>query len=710
MITRDQLVPLIKAHRKQSLGSDDGDLSNQRAEALDHYHGRPYGDEQEGRSQVVSRDLSETLDWVVPAIIKILMQSGSLVNFTPVGEDDEEKAEQESEMVNHAILKDNNGFLVIHDAIKDCLLLKNGYIKHYWDTSEIVREREYQNLTDEQMVMLYNELEETGAEVEILEKETTERQEQDQETGEDIIVDSNTYLKIRTTTKVNKVRLEAVPPEEVRVSKSCRGSLQESPFVEHETTKTRTGLIEMGMPEDFVRGLPSINDRQDQETTARDSVSDETDGITGLTVDRSMDEIKYTEAYIWVDLEDSGKAQLRKIVTVADRIPPGDEWIEVIDCVPMTQLVSKRIPHRHVGESLDDDLCDLQRIKTVLMRQLVDNTFATNNQQFIVNNRVHLPDFMISLPGGFKRVKDDQPVNGAVEPLITPPILNQLLPTIEYIDSVKQNRTGIDGVTTGVDPDVLKQTTKGAFLQNVTNATQKVEMLARMIAETGIKELAIRVHELLLKNQSSARVIKIRGKYVPVNPEEWKERTDLDISVGLGTGTEEEKRNKLMVIASYQEKLAEFGLISPQNAYNLFREITKTMGFPTPEKYILDPSGPEYKEAMEAQQKAAAEQVNPLAEAEQVKAQAQIQVEQMKAQVNLMLEQAKLKNEQEITTLKAMLQQQQKQAELAQKEAIEIAKLEVQAFLEGFKIDLGKQGIGAELAPGTIEIGSPQGA
>ena len=687
-MNKDELLSIIQANRRESLGHEDGQLSVDRAKAMDHYHGRPYGNEKSGRSSVVTKDLSETVDWMMPSIMDVFVRAGTLVEFVPTGEEDEEAAQQEAEYINHLIMVKNDGFLELHDWFKDALILKNGYIKHWWDESEEIENEEYEGLSSDDLMLLMQEF--GDAEVEIKSHEV------------EIVNDVETYsVELQIKRKVSRLMIQAVPAEEVRVSKRCRGNLQQSPFTEHVTQKTRTELIEMGMDKDFVAGLASVSDENnDLEEYARDSIANESDDYN-LSFDRTMDEIEYCEAYIRVDYDGDGVAELRKVITVADKIPPGEEWNEPVDAVAITSITPKRVPHRHVGESLDDDLDDLQEIHTTLTRQLLDNVYRTNNTEYIVNSRVHQPDFMQSLPGGIKRILDDGPVSGCVEPVQTTPIVGQLLPAIDYVEGLKENRTGVSRSSNGLDPDVLKQSTEGAYIESLNKASRKVEMIVRMFAETGVKELVRQVRALVAKHQNKEEIVKLSGKYVPINPRDWKNRTDMRVKVGLGNGTEEDKRNRLMLIASLQEKLAAYNLVSPQNAINLFKEISNTLGFNAPEKYIVDINSPEYQQMSQPQS-------NPLAEAEQVKAQAAMQIsqikEQNKSQIEAMKQQSKAEmellkqqNQIEIDRIKEQAKLMNDEADRKSREAIETAKLEFQAMMEGFKVDIGEPGLGAEL-------------
>lgn len=691
-----ELVALITAQRRESLGVDDGELSNERAEAYDRYHGRPYGNEVKGRSSVVSKDLAEAVDWCMPAIMKVFTKSGSVVEFMPVGEEDEELAKQETDYTNHEVMQKNPGWLVLFDAIKDALILKNGYVKHYWAVEEEIREESYTGLTWEAFQLLENNLSIGNKEVEIIGQEVV----LDEATGIELI---DVELKIKE--KKGRLVVEAVPAEEIRVSNRCKGSLQDSPFTEHVTKKYRSDLIEMGMDAEFVNSLAAYTDDSDTDTesNARDSVSDESEYETTSYTDRSMDEIEYCEAYLRVDYDGDGIAELRKVVTVANQLPEGDEWNEVIESVSLTSFQAKRIPHRHVGESLNDDLEDIAEIKTTLTRQLLDNIYRTNDNQWVVNERVNIEDFLQSLPGGIKRVEGMEPVNGSVMPVQTTPIINHLLPAIGYIDDVKESRTGVSRASTGLNPDILQNTTKGAYIENLNRASQKVEMMIRLLAETGVKELIRECHNILVRHQDFKSVVKLRGKYVPIDPTSWRERKDLIVKVGIGSGTEEEKRQKMMIISELQDKLLPQGLIGPEQSKAMFDEISDSLGLVNPDKYAMAPGSDSHLKYLEYRAKMAQQQqqTNMLADAEKVKGMFEIEKTKFSMQIKAMqerhdneLELLKLEqkafNEQEQRNFEAQLEK----AKLESKEAIEAMKAEVQLFIEGTKADLGPEGFG----------------
>lgn len=702
------LIALIRAHREDSLGGEGGELASQRADAMDHYQGRPYGNEQEGRSAVVSRDLAESVDWALPAIMRLFTHTGQIVVFDPVGPEDEKQAEQESDYVNQIIMKDNNGFMLLHDVFKDAMILKNGYAKHFWEVSEKVEEEDYTGLPMEGVQKLFDEIEGYGGTYKIKGQDSRVVPIPGMEQGNEAqqIMTPQTIelfdLKLQVTTKCGKLVCLAVPAEEVRVSKRCRGSLQESPFTEHVTKKTRSELIEMGMSQDFVYGLPATSgEDNDTERLARDSVTDESTAEVGSTFnDKSMDEIEYCEAYIRVDYDKDGVAELRKIVSCANRIPPGEQWNEAIEAVPMTSFVMKRVPHRHVGQSLDDEMADLQEIKTTLHRQGLDNLYITNNQRMGVNELVNLKDLGSSTPGGVVRNKGTGPVGANMMPLPVAPILNQLLPMIDYWDKVKETRTGIRPGS-DLDPDTLQDVTKGAFLEHMNRASQKVEMIARLLAD-GVREMVLQCHGILIRHQDIPRKVQIKGSWTDVNPREWKRRTDLTVRVGIGAGNEEEKRQKISMLAQFQGQLMQAATSAPPpvyaKMYALFEDLAKSLGFEVPEKYAIAPNGPEYAQMQQQKQSGPPPEVM----VEQMKAQAQGQIEQQKAQTTMQIEQAKLQQQGQLEQARMSMQAdvdrnrqeveaQQQQAKMSMERELAMFKAQIQADLEREKLQMQQQ-------------------
>jgi len=686
-VNKSDLLGAINALSRDSLGGNNTELASDRADAMDHYAGRPYGNEQDGRSAIVSRDLAETVDWIMPSLMRTFFQSGLPVEFDPVSKNDEKLAEQESDYVNYVITKKNNGFMVFYDWFKDALLLKNGYVKTYAEEKEITFVETYENLTEDQITLLFQELEEKDIGYEVINQEEKSTV---NEHGEVATFD----IKVRLTEKKNEIKIEAVPPEELRISKRCKGDLNSADYVEHFTEKTRTDLIEMGMKEDFVNGLPGAtqtHEDTDQQTRARSTIDDDYDEYQ--VADESMELVEFRECYVYVDYDDDSKAELRKVIIVGNEIPDGDEWNEEVDSQPFSYITPKRMPHRHIGESLDDDLKDLQEIKTALQRGMLDNTYGLTNTEWLVNERVNLDDFLQSKPLGVKRVMDKQPVGGSAEPVIKPNILDKVLPCIDYIDQTLVQRTGVKPSVTGMNPNALQEVREKPFLEALSNANAKIEMIARLFAEIGVKDLVLKVHANIIKYVDKAEYVRLRGEYTPINPREWKNRIDLTVNVGLGTGTRDEIKGNALALGEVQKQMGEVGLVEPKHAYNTFVKFCKSIGELNPSKYATDPDSPEYQEKQKNKQPP----VNQLAEAEQVKGKFMAEIAQMKEQAKSQAAQQKMQLE--FMTKKSDLQASLvvAQANNESKENIAILNAEIQALVAGFNADIGQPGLGEEL-------------
>jgi len=678
MKTEKELLSIIASHEKQGIGGDTGELAAERVQALDRYFGRPYGNEMDGRSKVVSNDVRDAVNWIMPSLLRVFLSSDDILRFDPTGPEDADQADQESDYVNHVVMKENNGFCVLHDWFWDALTLKNGYVKRWWNVEEEVTHESYTGLSPDEVALLIQEIESTGDDIEVVGQESRPT-----ELGE--VYD----IKLRRTQKHGKVVLEPVPPEEVVIASNARNNIQDSGFLQHVTLKTRSELIEMGLKKDFVDEL-ATHTTEDMESQTRNTSTDEY--ARADNPDRSMETIEYKETYVRIDADEDGIAELRCIKIVGNRIPDGDEWNMEIDEIPFSYLTPYRLPHRHVGMSVADELEDLAEIKTALIRGTLDNTYQLVNSEWLVNERVNLSDFLQSRPNGVKRISGREPIGDAAYPVAKQPIIQHVIPVLDYMDTLKETRTGVGRNVMGLDADTLKKTTEGAARQALQQANQKIEMIARIFAETGVKDLALAVHALLIKHQDKPKVVRLRNNWVQVNPQEWKTRNNMTVSVGLGTGSQEEVRQNLMALGQIQQQAAQAGIVLPKNVYNLATQAAKAFGFKQEGEFFSDPESPEVQQFMQQQ----GQQSNPLAEAEQIKGQFKMQAEQMATQFKQMLESAK----------------QQFEAYKFEKEyALEVAKAEIDANAKMVPADLGQPGIGTETqAPGmSMSIKELQG-
>lgn len=659
-MTEEELLALIGQYERASLGSSVAagpsvggnihpagqemtTLEIDRYNALNAYYGRPMGNEVPDRSQVVLPELRDTIEWIMPTLMRMFVGSGKPVQFDPEAPGDEDQAEIETEVVNHVFMKQNDGFFVLHDMFKDALLLRNGYVNSYWKKTKKSTVETYSGLDENAVTMLFQ----TDDELEVLEQEERPLDvpmppappPQPGQPPQPMPPAPTVFdLKLRRISKVGRVVVECVPPEEMRVSPEARRGFDESPFVMHQRQVPRTELIEMGFDRELVDSITAAKpDWLNLIALARNEVTDQLSEAD--PPDAASQEIELRTAYIRVDFDGDGEAELRRVVVGGNRILDNEEVEEVSFsyCSPI------RMPHRHVGISYYDLLNDLQVIKTTLFRQALDNLYLSNNQRTAINRHlVSLDDLLISRPGGVVRV--DGPVGDNIVPLVQPSnLMEQILPAMEYIDLQREMRTGIGKDTMGVDADALQDVTKGGQLAAMSAAAAKVELVARLLAE-GVKDVFGKIHRLLIRHQDKALTLKLTNRWVEVDPSQWRERSQVNVNVGLGSGNREEARANVAMLSQAQQQLAPFGLVGPKQAYATFKQMSHLLGFENPTQFAMDPDSPEYQQ-FQAQHKP---QPNP-----------QVQVAQIRAQAD----QAKIQGEQQIEGMRLHAQAQQVQAQ-----------------------------------------------
>ena len=451
-MTKRELSAHLEQEISSALGYKDGKLTEQRSDALDRYYGKRYGNEQEGRSQIVTRDVADVIEWIMPSLMKIFTSGDKVVQFEPQGPEDIEMAKQSTDYINYVIMRQNPGFSILYQWFKDALLQKNGIVKHYWDdTSETLKET-YKNLTEEEFTAL---LMDDGVDV----KQHTENiNESGQPPSHDVVV-NRTYDD-------GQVRIEAVPPEEFLIDKYAK-TIDTARFVAHRVKRTKSELIQQGYPKSKIDNVFN-NDEANYKAERLSRFSHEQDNSPEGDID---DGIWVTECYLRVDYDNDGIAELRKVTKVGDELLDN----EAVDSVPFSSLTPIPMPHKFYGLSIYDLISDLQLIKTTLMRNLLDNMYLTNNGRYeVVEGQANLDDLMTSRPGGIVRVRTP----GAVNPLGTPQLDQNSFNMLGYLDSIREERTGVSKNSMGLSDGALKshQTATGVG-QVMTAAQQKIELI-----------------------------------------------------------------------------------------------------------------------------------------------------------------------------------------------------------------------------------------
>ena len=660
-----ELKGTITRETTDALGYQNGKLVQERSLALDYYNSEPFGNEVEGRSQVISSDVLEAVESVLPSLLRIFTAGDDIVKFEPVGPEDEEASKQATEYINHIIFKQNDGWKIFYTWFKDALIQKNGFIKHYYKYEDEFLKESYKGLTEiEYQALLIDDAVEVVDVEEVIEdkKVMTEQ-------GE--MTDTQTVFNVDVKRKSSsgKICIENVPPEEMLLSKRCK-NIADAPFVAHRIKKTVSDLIGEGYDRKKIEDIPSYaNSTWNEETLSRNLFDEES--YMDENADPSMREILYTECYLRTDIDNDGVAELIKVCTVGDTNEILD--VEEISYIPFSTITPIINPHRLFGMSVADLVMDLQQIKSVLLRQLLDNAFLMNNSRVLaVDSQVNLDDLLQSRAGNIVRVKSPN----AVVPLQAQNFMQEGLAMMEKVDQIKEQRSGISRMQQGLDPNTIQKshTTATGVKEAMQSAGQRIETIARVFAETGIKDLMNCLLKLTTQYQDYKKVIKIRNNYVPIDPREWKNKFNLTINVGLGTGSHEQRLQILGQILGIQEKIMMSGskLANEQNIYNTLERMVHNAGFKSPQEFFTNP------ETLPPEQPKDPMQENPLL----IATQQQIQADREKNIAELQLKKEKMEAELE-------LKKQEQVAELELKKQEMIAELQMEREKMNRKAQMG---------------------
>jgi len=597
-----KLRSLLSNQIDNALGYLGGHLSQSRRKSLEYYLGDKLGTEIDGRSQVVSTDVSDTIESILPNLLRVFTASDNVVRCDPVTAEDVPLAEQASAYLNHVFYKENNGFQLLYNFFKDALIEKNGFLKIYYDESETVEHETYKNLTKAEK----DALNDTKDDIEEVEEEVFEDEsakedyekliEQYEARGVDVSQvqkpDFTLYnCKIKRTKKAGKVKIESVPPEEFLISRNAK-SIDDADFVSHKVLMSRSDLVAMGYDEEEVNSLPkSDEDIFNTEEIVRSRNIDEFN-IDSAT-DKSTEKVLIYESYVRYDFDEDGIAELRKIISAGDS---GSMVLENMPCdnIPFVTITPIPMPHRFYGRSISELVEDIQLMKSTVMRQLLDNMYLTNNNRVaIMDGMVNMDDLLTTRPGGVVRTK--QPPNQVMQPLQAQPISNQAFPMLNYLDTVREARTGITKSAQGLDADTLNSKTATGVNALMTQTQMRSELIARIFAETGVKDLFRKIFELMIKYQDKEKIVMLNNQYVPVRPTEWKDKFNINIVVGLGTGSKEQQIMMLNNILERQLQAfqlqggKEMPMVTLKNMYNTLSKIIENAGLKNVESYFVNP-------------------------------------------------------------------------------------------------------------------------
>jgi hypothetical protein len=641
-----------------------GELQKERAKEMDYYLGREFGNEVPNRSSVVSRDVADSIEWIKPGLLRVFTSGDDVVNFDPRGPEDIEQAQQETDFVNFIITQKNNWFNTAYVWFTDALIQKNGYVKAYWDERVETEKETYQGLTQDQFALIAQD-----PEVEIL-SAVTRVEEYPVQTPEGQMLQGVPVYDVIVQKKKTYgcAKFVNLPPERTIVSILHQEvDLENADFVEHWEYKSLSTLRQEGfeVPDDI--GDDSGGEFSDEEEQSRDRFNEDP-LVDSETNDPSMKRVKARECWLRYDEDGDGIAELRHCLVVGNNVLLNEE----ADFIPIASLTPRIMPHRHIGISVADAVMDIQLIKSTLQRAFLDNVFfAINGRHGVDKNKVNLEDMLTVRPAGI--VRTDGSPHDSIMPITHQSDFGSVLTGIQYFDGVRAERTGSNKDAQQLSPDALAKLPSGIAIAQLQNAQQALtELTARVFAETGVKRLFRLIHALTLKHSRQAEVVRLRNKWVTVDPRNWKTRMDMTISVGLGTGNKEQQMMMLERIMQMQMGLLPLGLATRDTIHHTASKFTQAAGFkdkdafwPDPKTTPPPPPQPDPKvqaemaklqlQAQAAQQDAMLERQKAQDELrmKQIETQAEIQLEREKAAAEIQLERERAAAQIEIEREKA---------------------------------------------------------
>lgn len=651
----DDLLRALQDKEEASAKYVWGELATVREQSRREYYKLPYGNEQEDWSQIVASDVSDTVEWVLPSLLKIFTSTDKAVSFEPSRASDVKGAEQATDACNYVFYKQNNGFLILYTALKDALMTGNSAVMWRKETKENVVSIPFQGATTEMLTLM---LQEEGAEIQEIQTEAVV----DQATGIVMEVHSGRLKRIE---KRNIVKVEAFDPNDLLVDAEWTSPLlQDCPYVCRVMEVTLSDLKLMGFDvdeEDLEASDRNLMQREVEETaydaTTEDLDTSQADGYLRIE-------------FVLLDRDGDGIAERLCVYRLQDKILK----VEEVSHVPIATASPILNTHQWAGMSLAEAVSDLQKLHTELLRQTLNNLYLTNNPRTKVltdsswSPLANIDDLLDCRPGGIIRARDPN----AVQTDVIPFAAGASLPMLEYVQGMRENRTGVSRTSMGLNPDSLNNTATGRQIDQ-SAAQQRIELIARIFAEILVKPIFQGILKTLTDGGMEKLAFRLRDEFVEYDPQEWRDQYDMTIHVGLGTGDKMAQAASLMQIMQLQEKGMALGMVQPKHLYHSFSKLIENAGFKDVQSFAVDPTTlppqqPQTPLPIQIEQMKL--------QADQQKFQAQIQADIQKTQAEL---QAKLQETQANLELQAANDQRD-----AEREAM---KAQMDAQLEAQKIE-----------------------
>lgn len=640
----------------------DSRVKPDRIQATDYYHGRPFGNEEAGRSQVVITYVRDTIRRIMPSLMRIFTGPERYVEFRPRRADGEELARQQTDYVNYIILEDNPGYQIMHDTFKDALVRRTGIIKWGVEEKEDPEETEYTGLDEMVVLQMMMDPSCTVSGVE-----------------SDDAMPGKWKATVSREGRPRRVRIWSVPGDEILWNEDAR-SFADADVVTHTRTLQAFKVVDMGYDEEIVREHMGQTPRAALMATEANAKrvdnglqSQATRPTAGSGENDMTQLVRFDESYVYMNY-DGKRTKLYKVCMVGDshKLLTKDRYpcVYPVSHRPFALFTPDPEPSTLIGLCPADDAMPTQKIQSQLMRGTLDSlSLALDPVTEIVDGQVNVADLMNTEMGRFVRTAQPGMMREVKHAFVGADVLG----VAEYMESVGENSTGESKSSVGMDADAMQSTAKSAISAQLTASQQRKEMVARTFAE-GMKVLYSGILRTVVEHQDEARTVRLRGKYVQIDPRGWDANMDVIVNVALGAGLVEERVAGLAQIAAKQEQWLTVGgpnnpLVKLSQIRNTYARIIELLGYKNADEFFeaIDP-------AQEAAAAEAAAKAPPAPTPEQISAQTEMQKAQLQAQTE------ELRIQIDAQVRHAAIQQQEREA--AEKLAFEREKFGLQIQLD----------------------------
>ena len=596
-------------------------VGEERAESTEYYLGNEPEATSTLQSEFISTDVRDTVLFMLPNIMRTFFGTKKVVEFVPNGPEDIPLAEQQTDYINYIVQQKNQGFNVMYSAFKDALVRKTGFVKGFWDDSITASTHEYTGLDPQSYQALV-----LDPNVEIVEESVTMETitTLDPVSGEEVVqeIPAMYDITIRRVKAKNQVCLEAIPPEEVLISRHAR-DIKSASYVAHRMIKSVSELVAMGYDQDEIEEYASYaGTALDPESYDEQQARNPFDNM--VYPDRNDSggkDVLYIEHYLFYDFDGDGIDERIRVCTVGDglHVLNVEQW----DDLPIVMFCPDPEPHTAIGSCPADYLKPIQAAKSQIMRDTLDSLgHSIFPRMAVVEGQVNIDDVLNTDIGQPIRVR----APGMVQPFSVPFVGKEAFPVLGYLDESKENRTGVSKASAGLNADALQSSTKAAVAATMSGAQGRIELICRHFAEGGMKDLFTLINNLVIKHQNAQDVFRLNGKFVPVDPRYWNTDKDLVVNVAISKSSDEEKFAILGSVAGKQEQILQTlgpsnPMVSLQQYANTLSRMIEMAGFKDPESFI----NTEVPPLPPAPQETKPDAAELLAQAEAQKAQVQAQ-------------------------------------------------------------------------------------